>query len=1247
MKAKLLISVLLLTLLSVMTVSCDFSGNGGSNNSGYIWSSDLAPVVIKSSSDEDEERKELYEALSLAFYDLLGKHTAVKTDEHVLSEHEIVLGDTSRSISSDAKKILDDKLKTARKEYTDDEEALREVVGYTIYSSGSSVAIVWSYDPVCSVALEAFMTDFMIGKTLSLEKGYSKTVVLNRTELFEELEKQIYDEAWHNLEAGINYEYPERASEIVEAMKKLYTVYTDDMYIWLANLYDPEIGGFYHANSARNTIGFLPDIESTSTALSFITSTGMKSGYWGDYIPDWMKEQVGAFVSSLQESDGYFYHPQWGHDVTTSRLGRDLTSAQALLRACGVSPQYAYPGTAESASADFLADPLGTRSTVKSVSKVIAVNDSSVPERFRSAENWQKYLDDNAEQIKQGKQDFYVFGNTLQSQLSQMATFGKKCGVNFKVMTTDFLTEHQNQETGFWISALNYNATNGFHKISDVYNSAGVEIPNADLAIKSTVAVMQSDLQIVAGVEVYNAWSCFGYIIKNIRNYASGTASERNEKIAAIKDQVYEIAAEAIYASYEKIAPLRKPDGSFSYGLLYSADSIQDAPAAVPNTYEGDVNGNALACTSLVSHIYSALDLSAYSVPIFTDIDYVRFIEELESKSGVIKDELNTERIIYDFEDCSVGDEAPVDFASSERSGELIIVNEGDSSNKVLAYTANGGTNPTMDFPINKLNASPNCAIFEFDVLYESGTGHELLFLGAAGNISQIYTTVNGGNVIVKVKDDPSNILATFRKGVMTRLRFEYFWDEGYLALYVNDGIYPSGITEAVLSGGKHQPVTSVHFGAAKAMTGTTYFDNISLEVNLRSAAESAMPSLKPAESITYDFDDLAVGSTDIYPLSASEGRGGELYIASDSYGNNYLNYVCSDSSTTTNPLIKVMPNPISKSPNFGIIEMDLDFTNGNQLVLNIYNTAGGVTYYNIKLSGSEIIVEDGANGNFKLAKTKAYGFVKLRVVYYWTEGYFAITLGNERTVYTSSIREGKSHLPLRDIDLYSDKNYTGNIGIDNLVFDTDYTENPPAMPEPESIVHDFENGSYDSAFFSINDESGSRAGTVSVKSDANGKYLEYACSDSSTSTNPEMTIYPNQMASNANAVRIAMDLTFVETTNLNLTFYTKSGSINYYTFKPSGDNICIVDYADSSKVLFEILNDETIKLYIDYYPEIGEFTVRVGDSNAEYSTKLLSGKSHGMLTRIGLYADKNYTGLIRLDNIVFDTYYVEDIPTH
>ena len=141
------------------------------------------------------------------------------------------------------------------------------------------------------------------------------------------------------------------------------------------------------------------------------------------------------------------------------------------------------------------------------------------------------------------------------------------------------------------------------------------------------------------------------------------------------------------------------------------------------------------------------------------------------------------------------------------------------------------------------------------------------------------------------------------------------------------------------------------------------------------------------------------------------------------------------------------------------------------------------------------------------------------------------------------------------------------------------------------------------------------------------------------------MTVYPNQMAQNANAVRIAMDLYFEDAANLNLTFYTKSGSINYYTFKPYGDKIRIVDYGASSNVLFEVPKTETIKLYIDYYPTEGYFAVRVGDGDNVYSNQLISGKAHGILTRIGLYADKSYTGVIRFDNIVFDTYYIKDVP--
>ena len=39
---------------------------------------------------------------------------------------------------------------------------------------------------------------------------------------------------------------------IVEAYKELYSVHSDRICSWLGGLFDPEIGGFYYSNSARD-----------------------------------------------------------------------------------------------------------------------------------------------------------------------------------------------------------------------------------------------------------------------------------------------------------------------------------------------------------------------------------------------------------------------------------------------------------------------------------------------------------------------------------------------------------------------------------------------------------------------------------------------------------------------------------------------------------------------------------------------------------------------------------------------------------------------------------------------------------------------------------------------------------------------------------------------------------------------------------------------------------------------------------
>jgi len=108
-------------------------------------------------------------------------------------------------------------------------------------------------------------------------------------------------------------------ADLVCAMKDLYTAYGTPDVVWLAKLFDPDIGGFYYSNSARDNEGFLPDIESTIQAVNYLTYSGV---FGGDLeLPLWMREKIKEFNLSLFDpEDGYVYHPQWGKELTDQFL---------------------------------------------------------------------------------------------------------------------------------------------------------------------------------------------------------------------------------------------------------------------------------------------------------------------------------------------------------------------------------------------------------------------------------------------------------------------------------------------------------------------------------------------------------------------------------------------------------------------------------------------------------------------------------------------------------------------------------------------------------------------------------------------------------------------------------------------------------------------------------------------------------------------------------------------------------------
>ena len=128
-----------------------------------------------------------------------------------------------------------------------------------------------------------------------------------------------------------------------DAVRTFYEKYYDPEKLirWWAGLYDPEIGGFYYANSARDHAGFLPDMESTYQILwrlrDFIPDL---PGFLG---PEITGKIVRFFQSKQDKDDGYFYHPQWTREQSRKnvmRYTRDQDWAIFVLGWLGAKPLY-------------------------------------------------------------------------------------------------------------------------------------------------------------------------------------------------------------------------------------------------------------------------------------------------------------------------------------------------------------------------------------------------------------------------------------------------------------------------------------------------------------------------------------------------------------------------------------------------------------------------------------------------------------------------------------------------------------------------------------------------------------------------------------------------------------------------------------------------------------------------------------------------------------------------------------------
>ena len=368
----------------------------------------------------------------------------------------------------------------------------------------------------------------------------------------------------------------------VNELRALYSLFDERMLIWYGELYDPDIGGFYFSDTARDTDGFLPDLESTAQALKFFaTQCDLPgSGEPITRIPCELSEKIFEFAYNLQDEDGFFYHPQWGKDITLTRRGRDLGWATQILSLKG---KYKYP------------PPLSKSREKK----------SAVPDYLKDINVYKKWISERPFSSKS-----YPMGNLINSICGQICAAGPE----FMKATVDYLDSIQCSDNGLWEKEISYDSVNGLMKIAISYPVFGGKLKHASAAFESSVRAILSDEPIRFACEFYNPWAAISVILRH------GELRE-NEK-DSMRSELITIAPELIRKTVEKMKTTYTGNGTFAY---FSKDSgefcshSQGARVSLDGVWESDINGNGCSINGTLREMYGAFGMQA--VPIFTEED--------------------------------------------------------------------------------------------------------------------------------------------------------------------------------------------------------------------------------------------------------------------------------------------------------------------------------------------------------------------------------------------------------------------------------------------------------------------------------------------------------------------------------------------------------------------------------------------------------------------------------------------------
>lgn len=839
---KSLLSVILVMLLCLVTMtSCQIPGLGGGpitpggkeepENLIYNSSSDL--YIILGEGADPELALNLQNSIDVT----RGKISQLAPVDSEAHTHELVIGNTDREISKKAKERL------LRLEKNSDSD-----LAYLVYSDGASVAIVFDDDErdvAEKAAIEYFEKNYVISE-LILKSGVAYSEFFDVIEYYRVKDEEHRAAQWLALKNALD---PSYAEEFVVALQQLYSLYTPDVVTWLANLYEPNIcicyglygeteckktrycgtAGFYYSNSGRDTMGYLPDVESTSQSLGVLESWGISYLYDNKYarwLPEEMKLKMGLYAQALQDENGFFYHPQWGKDYIEnnnkdSRRARDLGHATGLISLAGLKPLYTTPtgvqGSTDLEVSSELTSPFGG-SKVTAVSRVVLAADEKHATHLESVKTFKEYLE--SYDIRNSS---YSVGNRVGSQISQIQARDKVIGTESDptpLMDTliKYLVKNQNPETGCWnwkyvnndlehSGSQLYESVNGLLKIGGDFTSAGVIMPYAEEAAMTALAAVTDPQPLDAVTSLYNTWFAFRNILTNLRTCKRAvsydeatdtliyeTVSNGNSRADALVKESRAMAIEGIRVSREKIAVFKKADGSFSYTPNYSAQTSQGCQVALPNSVEGDVNATVISIMGIISNTLRALELEQYKPILFGEAERLIYLDIINNAHSVKKNEVEVEGepITFDYEEIGTeSEELVIDHGGGNGTAQIVADPRDPEEGKITKIVTHAGVGDYITVPNQSNSALATTYVFESEFMLESSSLRDdsyfvQFYMGRNNYTAYFFTlTLKDGEIIATEHSSTSWATAVTRTlgkvgnlGEWFKIKVEYYYSE-------------------------------------------------------------------------------------------------------------------------------------------------------------------------------------------------------------------------------------------------------------------------------------------------------------------------------------------------------------------------------------------------------------------------------------------------------------------------------------